>query len=63
MLEKNSLPTTCDFSADDLYKVTLTDKKRSGGSISLIVPEKYGLCKIRKVNIEQLKEFIELGLK
>lgn len=63
ILEKNNLQTTCDFSADDLYKVTLTDKKRSGGSISLIVPKEYGLCKIRKVNIEQLKEFIELGLK
>lgn len=62
ILRKNNLPTTCDFSADELYKVTLTDKKRSRDVISLIVPEEYGLCKIHKINIDQLKDFIELGL-
>ena len=62
LLQKNNLPTTCDFSADELYKVSLTDKKRSQDVISLIVPEKYGLCKIHKINIDQLKDFIELGL-
>lgn len=62
LLQKNNLPTTCEFSADDLYKVSLTDKKRSQDVISLIVPEKYGLCKIHKINIDQLKDFIELGL-
>lgn len=62
ILKKNNLPTACDFSADELYKVTLTDKKRSRDVISLIVPEEYGLCKIHKINIEQLKDFIESGL-
>ncbi len=62
LLQKNNLPTTCAFSADELYKVTLTDKKRSRDVISLIVPEEYGLCKIHKINIEQLKYFIESGL-
>lgn len=63
ILEKNNLPTNCSFSTDELYEITLTDKKRSNDIISLIVPKEYGLCKIRKVNIEQLKEFIESGLK
>ena len=63
MLEKTGLPTTCSFSAEELCKVALTDKKRSQDTISLIVPEKYGLCKIEKVGIEKIKEFIELGLK
>ena len=63
ILNKNNLPTNCSFSTDELYEITLTDKKRSNDIISLIVPEEYGLCKIRKVNIEQLKEFIESGLK
>ncbi|MBR2454621.1 MAG: 3-dehydroquinate synthase [Clostridia bacterium] len=62
ILKKNNLPTACDFSADELYKVTLTDKKRSRDVISLIVPEEYGLCKIHKINIDQLKDFIESGL-
>ena len=62
ILKKNKLPTSCEFSADELYKVTLTDKKRSRDVISLIVPEEYGLCKIHKINIDQLKDFIESGL-
>ncbi len=63
ILQKNNLPTSCGFSADELYKVSLTDKKRSRDVISLIVPEEYGLCKIHKINIDQLKDFVELGLK
>lgn len=63
VLQKNRLPFTCDFSADELYKASLTDKKRSRDVISLIVPEEYGLCKIHKISVEQLKDFIELGLK
>ena len=63
ILKKNKLPTTCNFSADELYKITLTDKKRSRDVISLIVPEEYGLCKIHKISVEQLKDFIEAGLK
>ncbi len=62
LLQKNNLPTTCHFSAEELYKVSLTDKKRSRDVISLIVPEEYGLCKIHKITVEQLKDFIESGL-
>ena len=62
ILKANNLPTTCDFTADELYKVSLSDKKRSLDTISLIIPEKYGLCKIEKIGIEKLKDFIEAGL-
>ena len=62
ILEKNNLPTKCDFTAEELYKVSLADKKRSNDVISLVVPERYGLCKIYKISIEQLKDFIEAGL-
>ena len=63
ILKKKNLPTKCEFTADELYKASLTDKKRSGDEISLIVPEEYGLCKIHKVSVDQLKDFIEAGLK
>lgn len=62
LLEKNGLPVSCKFSAEELYRVTLTDKKRSRDVISLIVPEEYGLCKIHKISIEQLKDFIVSGM-
>ncbi|MBR5247124.1 MAG: 3-dehydroquinate synthase [Clostridia bacterium] len=62
ILEKNNLPTTCDFSADELYKASLSDKKRSFDTISLIVPEELGLCKIMKLPVEDLQNFIEKGM-
>ena len=62
ILKANSLPITCEFSAEELYKVSLSDKKRSLDTISLIIPETYGLCKIEKISVEKLKEFIESGL-
>ena len=62
VLEANSLPVKCEFSAEELYAAALSDKKRSLDTISLIVPEKYGLCKIQKVSVKDLKEFIKQGL-
>lgn len=63
ILKANGLPTTCEFTAEELYKISLSDKKRSQDTISLIIPEKYGLCKIEKISVDNLKEFIEAGLK
>lgn len=61
-LKANGLPISCDFTAEELYKLSLSDKKRSLDTISLIIPEKYGLCKIEKISVDKLKEFIEAGL-
>ena len=62
ILKKNNLPTTCEFSAEELYKASLSDKKRSFDTMSLIVPEEMGLCKIMKLPVEDLENFIEKGM-
>ena len=62
ILKKNNLPTACDFSAEDLYKASLSDKKRSFDTMSVIVPEELGLCKIMKLPVEDLQNFIEKGM-
>lgn len=62
VLKKNNLPINCDFSAEELYKASLSDKKRSLDTMALIVPEEYGLCKIMKLPVEDLQNFIEKGL-
>lgn len=61
-LENNALPVKTSFSADELYDVTLNDKKRTGGEISLVVPEKMGKCVLRKVPVEQVYDFIKSGI-
>ena len=62
ILKKNNLPTTCEFSAEELCKASLSDKKRSFDTISLIVPEEKGLCKVMKLPVEDLENFIEKGM-
>jgi 3-dehydroquinate synthase len=62
ILKKNNLPVKCEFSADELYQASLSDKKRSLDTMSLIVPEELGLCKVMKLPVEELKNFIEKGM-
>ena len=56
------LPTGTAYSAEDLYAYTLSDKKRSGGIVNLIIPRAIGECDIVPTPIEDLKSFIEAGL-
>ena len=56
------LPTKTDYTAEDIFTYTLSDKKRSGGSVSLILPVDIGDCRISPTPVEQLKFLIEAGL-
>lgn len=62
LLEKFGLPTNTDYSAEDLYAYTLSDKKRSGGTVSLILPEAIGNCRIVPTAVDALQSFIQAGL-
>lgn len=63
LLQKHKLPVSTKFSIDELYEVTLSDKKRSGGCISLVVPTEWGKCILYKADMDFLREFIEKGLR
>ncbi len=56
------LPTGTSLSSDELYASALSDKKRSGGSVNLIVPKSIGNCIIRSTPVEEMRSFIEAGL-
>ena len=62
ILEKFDLPCSCDFSAESLYLAALSDKKRSGGTVNLIIPERIGFCRIAPTPVEKIQAFIEAGL-
>lgn len=62
VLERFNLPITTEFSADLLYNSALSDKKRSGGTVNLIVPNAIGDCSIVPTPVDKLKSFIEEGL-
>lgn len=62
ILKSFHLPTETAFSAQQLYGITLSDKKRASNSINLIVPHAIGQCEILKIPVHQLQSFIEAGL-
>ncbi len=62
ILKTFNLPTECTFDEDTLYKIMLSDKKRAGKTLNIIVPEKIGSCKILKMDVTNLKDFIKAGL-
>lgn len=62
LLQKFQLPVSCDYSAEELFTYTLSDKKRSGDTVKLIVPERIGQCSIMPTPVDNLKSFIQAGL-
>ena len=62
VLQKYRLPTETPFSAEDLFTHALSDKKRDGGKITLIVPKTLGECVLYKTDTEMLKNVIEQGI-
>jgi len=56
------LPTNTDLKAETLYQFALSDKKRMGEFVNLIIPERIGYCRIQKTPMTQLISFIEAGL-
>ena len=62
VLTQFHLPTNSPYTAEDLTKIALSDKKRSGSTVNLIIPRQIGNCVIMKYPVEQLCSFIEAGL-
>ena len=62
LLKRFDLPVHTDYTAQDLYSFTLSDKKRSGATVNLIVPQDIGSCFIRPTSIDELETFIQTGL-
>ncbi len=62
LLRKYGLPTECPFTAEQLYAAALSDKKRAGGTITLVVP--YGVADSRLVTVpvDALEGYIRAGL-
>ena len=62
MVTRYHLPVQTEYTADQLCRAALSDKKRNGSSINLILPERIGHCCIRKIPVEELQNFIEAGI-
>ncbi len=61
LLRKYDLPTTCPFTVEELFAAAASDKKRTGGTITVVVP--YGIADARlvKIPLDALEDYIRMG--
>jgi 3-dehydroquinate synthetase len=57
--EKYGLTREVKFTDSELLEAAMNDKKRSGGTIDLVVCEKLGECGVKKMTIENLRKMCE----
>nr|WP_326214994.1 3-dehydroquinate synthase [uncultured Oscillibacter sp.] len=61
-LAKNGLPTGTGYTAEALAQAALSDKKRAGDTITVVVPRRIGACELRKLPVSELLPLIAAGL-
>lgn len=57
LLQKNAMPTECEYPTQALLDVIKNDKKVAHGGINLIVLEQIGKAIIHNISLEKLEEF------
>ena len=62
LLEKFGLPIRTAYPLDILLERMLSDKKRAGAAVNVIVPEAIGRCGIRPMDRQALYDFMKAGL-
>ena len=62
ILTQFGLPVSTDFDAQNLFDAALSDKKRNGNIVNLIIPQEIGSCIIQATPVEEVKALIEAGL-
>lgn len=62
LLDRFGLPTGTDMPMVRLMPAMLSDKKRSGDRVSVVVPEALGSCRLCPMDAGELQKFMEAGL-
>ena len=56
------LPVQSPYPAKHLAEAALSDKKRKGSSITLVLPEEIGKCRLEKIDVAQLEDAFRRGI-
>ena len=62
LLSRCSLPNSTHYTADEIYRAALHDKKRAGDQITIAVPCAPGDCRLETIPASALPDWIEMGL-
>ena len=60
-LIRHNLPVDCEYESGALAAAAMSDKKRAGDSITLVLAKCIGECVLNKVPLDRLKEYARLG--
>jgi len=58
LLAKLQLPTATDIPLPTLFSAMLKDKKKSGGSLHLILPVGIGQCEVRELKLSEVEKLV-----
>ena len=56
------LPTSVSYAPEQLAPAALSDKKRMGGRITLVLPERIGKCYLDDVNVSELEDIFRRSI-
>ncbi len=56
------LPTASPCTLDELCAAAMLDKKRRGGTVTLVLPEKIGKCYLKRVGVSELRDWFARGM-
>ena len=62
LLARYGLPDSTAYSPSALYERSLSDKKRAGGTIQLVVPTAWGTSELHPVPVAELLDWIKRGV-
>lgn len=58
LLVKYGFDIGCEYTATQVYEALLTDKKRRGGDITVVLPQAVGLCILHTMPVEELETLL-----
>ena len=59
LLVRYGFDVSCPYGAQEIYDALLSDKKRRGGNISVVLPRAVGDCTLVTMPVEDLKELLQ----
>jgi len=60
-LQNMGLPTWTEFEPAQLLAAALSDKKRAGNKITLVLPERIGHCELKPIPLDRFAEWMQLA--
>lgn len=58
----NQLPVCAPYSAEELCSVALSDKKRTGSTMTFVLPERIGQCRLVRMDVVELPSIVEKAI-